>query len=238
MRKENLIALLLGLVVAILLWDFYLKPKYDIKTQNKDVLEQIDEAGDMALKNSLQYIEGEENLILSEETLAKYNDLNNSIDAEVKFHKEQNTNLDLADDPNKLATIELESKDITLDTNRLEIEDSAIEDIEDPKARITMIKTPVKSDIIESQNVYNNFLQEDIIKYPKVDFTKEQIVFVSSDGKLDDGFIEIADIIENEDRIIITYKFNIIGNRDRLGIKAYKVLPKTNKIIEINSNKN
>ena len=50
------------------------------------------------------------------------------------------------------------------------------------------------------------------------------LILVESDGNLNDGFFQIKKVQNTGEQIIVSYSFNIIGAKDRVGkISAQKV---------------
>ncbi len=59
MKTSNIVALSLGLLAASLLWQYYLKPKYDIKTGDEATEQALLQADIAALEEATAAIEGE-----------------------------------------------------------------------------------------------------------------------------------------------------------------------------------
>ncbi|MBR4508906.1 MAG: hypothetical protein IKP23_05530 [Elusimicrobiaceae bacterium] len=90
---------------------------------------------------------------------------------------------------------------------------------EDPtiaKEKITMIKAPAKYQIINNAKDYQKIKNTISLENEKIDFSKEMLVLVQSDGNLNDGFFQIKNIENNGQEIIVSYTFNIIGAKDRV----------------------
>lgn len=97
------------------------------------------------------------------------------------------------------------------------------EDPEIEKEKITMIKAPAKYEIISSAEEYKKVKDFLALTPEQIDFSKEMLVLIESAGNLNDGFFQIKDIQNKQDEIIVSYSFNIIGAKDRVGkISAQK----------------
>ena len=97
------------------------------------------------------------------------------------------------------------------------------EDPEIEKEKITMIKAPAKYEIISSAAEYEKVKKFLALTPEQIDFSKEMLILIESAGNLNDGFFQIKDIQNKQDEIIVSYSFNIIGAKDRVGkISAQK----------------
>ncbi len=178
MKTNNLIALSLGLIVAGLLWKYYLYPKYAKKVQDPQTMSALFTADKAAMDEELSNIPGE--LVFRSDEVPKPNLDNASISY---------------------------------------VEDSSIE-----KETISIINAPAKLEVIKTASDYQKVKKSLSSDFGKIDFSKEMLILVESDGKLNDGFFQIKDIQNTGEKIIVFYSFNIIGAKDRVGkISAEKI---------------
>jgi|GEM_PF-3183954 hypothetical protein len=106
-------------------------------------------------------------------------------------------------------------------------DNATISYVEDPtieKETISIIKAPAKYELIKTAEEYKkikNLLASDL---GPINFSKEMLILVESDGNLNDGFFQIKKVQNTGEQIIVSYSFNIIGAKDRVGkISAQKV---------------
>jgi hypothetical protein len=248
MKKENIVALCLGLLAAGLLWQYYLKPMYDKKTGNPAVAQALREADTRALEEATAGVEGE---------LVYRSDVDGGPVAAPALHdtteainKEGVDEFDFASTANRPPTlyeiaaagdkrrgtkIILDGGDAVLQP-RIEPglpaapEDSS-GDEDAPKSRFTMIIAPVKHIVIKDKAAYDRFKKENRGGYPDVDFSRDMIVFLESDSRLSNGFFEISEAGPQGEDITVSYKVNIIGSAARPDKMAYAVVPKSDKKI-------
>ena len=99
------------------------------------------------------------------------------------------------------------------------VEDPAIE-----KETISIINAPVKFEVIKTAADYQKVKKSLFSDFGQIDFSKEMLILVESDGNLNDGFFQIKKIQNTGEQIIVFYSFNIIGANDRVGkISAEKI---------------
>jgi hypothetical protein len=102
---------------------------------------------------------------------------------------------------------------------------------DEDKTRFTMILAPAQYILIKDSAAYSVFKKKNKGDYPAVDFKKDMIIMLESDGILSNGFFEIAETEINEDSITVNYKLNLIGGSERGERAAYAVAPKSGKQI-------
>lgn len=240
MKYRNITALLLGILAAGLLWEYYLKPKYLIKTGDEETLSAIHRADIDALNKATQKIEGE---VLFKD----YGDalepainerINNGIteNEEFEFHSAANkeeTFFDQAARPRKKDTnIYIGKDDAVMYPSGLqqELKDNS-GDLS--SERISMIIVPAQSVVISAEQDYQMYQKAHKGTYQPVDFNKNRIVFVESADSLSNGFFEIKDFEEQDDKITIHYKVNIFGVGDRPEQAPSILVPSGDKPVEI-----
>jgi len=240
MKYKNITALLLGILAAGLLWQYYLKPKYLIKTGDEETLAEIHRADIEALNNATNEIEGE--VLFRDYGEAQDTPINERInngmdtEEEFEFHSTANkeeTFFEQAARPRKKDT------DIYIDKENLVMYPSAIDghvknngqDLS--SERISMIVVPAQSVIISAQQDYQAYQKAHNATYEPIDFTKNRIVFVESAGSLSNGFLQIKDFEEQEDKIKVYYKVNIFGVSDRPEQAPSILVPAGQKPVEI-----
>ena len=257
MKKENIIALTMGLLAAALLWYFYLGPKYAIKRGDQAALEALHEADLKALQEAMSGAEGE---VIARSDITYPGEGEEPKDdvlaarsrEEVDFEYYSKANrpptlmeMAAAGDKRKDLNIILESADITaaakikhMMPEGYEAEELLYDDegqlLEgaDPKGRFTLILAPVKYQVIKDAAAFAKFTAGRFQgQYPKVDFNKDMIIFIESDSQLAHGFFEIERVDPGEDAITIYYKLNIIGSAERSDIMAHTVQPRSDKKI-------
>lgn len=179
MKRNNLIALILGIICASLLWQYYLYPKYNKKVQDPQTMQDLLEADTQALDEELSSIPGE---------LLFRTDLNTQESA-------QNQNIVYQEDPSL------------------------------PKETISLIEVPAKYKLIKSEAEYKKIKDQLIAPPEKINFSKEMLIAIESSDQLSDSFFQIKDIQNNGKEIIVSYRFNFIGAKDRVDkISAQKTL--------------
>jgi endo-1,4-beta-mannosidase len=114
---------------------------------------------------------------------------------------------------------DIQTETVSKDTPIIYQEDPTLE-----KETITMIKAPVKHTVISNAEDYKKVQDILILDSKEIDFSKEMLILVESNGSLSDGFFQIKDIQNNGEKIIVSYSVNIIGANDRVGkISAQKI---------------
>lgn len=264
MKKNNIIAFVLGIAAALLLWYFYLGPKYAIRTGDESVMKALYEADVKALEEATNEVPGqllfrtdhvipitedegpsgpkEDVLSTRSEDLAAF-----------EFSSQANrprTLYEIAAAGDNLRTTEL----ITISDDKMmvrpkiesavpdtyEVGDSTQLDAEgtDPdasKSRVTMIVVPAKYHLLKDSASYNKFKKDynGQADFPAVDFKKQMIVFLESEGKLSSSLFEIKDI-KDGDKLTLDYRVNIIGSSERADKMPYRIIAKANKEIVLN----
>lgn len=171
MKTNNLIALVLGLICAGLLWQYYLYPKYNKKVQDPQTMADLLIADKAAMDE------------------------------------------EIANTPGELLYRSDEAPKPVVDNSSISYQ----EDPQIEKEKITMIKAPAKYEVIKTVADYERVKDLLAIDFEKIDFSKDMLILVESAGNLNDGFFQIKDIEQMEEEIIVSYSFNIIGAKDRVG---------------------
>ncbi|MCR5504600.1 MAG: hypothetical protein K6E94_03425 [Elusimicrobiaceae bacterium] len=251
MKYRNIIALCLGIFVAVLLWQYYLWPKYQIKTENPDTLALLDEAAQRELEESINSSEPGEILFVGDkiqEPSMENSLTNNLLVEDMVFYSQANKPKDILDlisneDIKKHTGVHLDNNDFVVSPNAVNQgqEDSAIqtpvseetpEDIQNDTSRITMIKLPEEFVIIKDKDLYNKFLQEHEGNYPKIDFTKQTFIAVVSAGRMADNFFEIIKTEKDGDVIQVFYRVNLMGVDENRALNNYRVIDTPNSDIK------
>lgn len=249
MKRKNITAFVFGVIAAGLLWQFYLKPKYDIHTGDKEAVALLHQADVDALEQATSELQGE--LIYSSaggEEVKREDLLDTSSAAPESFEFQSNANKPL--DPYQQAARGDKRREtkIVLDSNNILVKPDAAAKMPDPiseeelkisqdqelKNRLSIIKAPVKYHLIKNQNEYDAFKKQNAGPYnAKVNFAKEMLLLLESDSRLSSGFFEIDEVLEEKNTLDVYYRVSIIGTSGRQDIMPYKVLPKSNKKISL-----
>lgn len=233
MKYKNITAFLLGVFVAGLLWQYYLKPKYLIKSGDEEALSAIQMADIAALNEATAEIEGEVLFKDYGENAEFKNDIiNNSSggEEEFEFHSTANREPDFFEqasrpEPKESKIIIENDAPVMHPDSILKVQPSEEFDSADLPNRITMISAPVKFTEISSGKDYTAYKKANPGDYPEVNFKKDRIVFVESDSALSNGFFEIRDYTENENDVTVNYKVNILGAAKRPEEAPYVIIP-------------
>ena len=224
MKQHNIIALCLGIFVAALLWQYYLWPKYQLKQETPEMMALIEESAQKELEESLNSSEQGEVLFVGEPSATE---LNNAPKKEenLVFYSQANKPKDLfeqmsQDETKKRKAISVESDDFVLNPSSISEEE---EIYPEDDSRITMLKILV----IKDEKSYKQFLKENEGLYPKVDFKKEEIAVVLSDGRFSDNFFEIVNTEITDTEIQVYYRVNLIAAAKEREQKNYKLLANT-----------
>lgn len=228
MKHQNIIALCLGIFAAALLWQYYLWPKYQIRRESPEILTLIEESAQKELEESIDYSEPGDVLFVGEteprNAPTKEKDL--------VFYSQANKPKDLfeimsQDETKKYKAINVDNADFVLDPSVVNNMESSI-NYEGDDSRITMLQLPMKTLIIKDEKSYKNFLDENKGFYPKVNFNKEEIIIIISDGKFSDNFFEIVKTDNTDKEIKIFYRVNLISVNKEREQRNYSVLENTN----------
>jgi len=255
-KRKNIAAFVIGIIAAGLLWQFYLKPKYEIKKGDEDVMQVLKDKDVQALNDETAKIPGELIFSTAQDHAAssggaarngssgKSDVLATASPQPENFNFESKANVPpdfykqaAMGDKIKETEIDLDNNSIMVTPQTKQSDDASLtaEDVPLPagqelKDRFTMIKVPVKSDLIKDAAAYNAFKRANPGPYnAKVNFAKEMILFLESASRLSNGFIEIDSSVEQGDKIIVYYRVNIIGTSNRRDVMPYKVLGKSDK---------
>lgn len=260
MKKTNIVALVLGIIVAALLWQFYLKPKYDIKRGDEATLQALHEADIKALDEATDEIEGtvvfkSSDALPDDMEISEAEDKDDvlsgrSLDEEVfAFESTANRPLDPYEqaaegDKRRTTSIILDSDDIIVQPKitseqtkapaELAVATGDTSDSSDPKNRVTLLLAPVRSLVIKTSVDYTKFKKDHKGPYPEVNFKKDMIIFLESEGRLASGFFEIVDVRQDKDSVSIDYRVNIIGSGDKRDVMPFAVVPVSLKKLVIN----
>lgn len=233
MKYKNITAFLLGVFVAALLWQYYLKPKYLIKSGDEETLYAIHQADIAALNEATAEIDGEVLFKDYGESAEFKNDIiNNSAgeDEEFEFHSTANREPDFFEQASrpepKESKIIIDNEDPVMHPDAISKGQPVEEfDSADLPNRITMISAPVKFTEISSDKDYKAYKKANPADYPSVNFKKDRIIFVESDSALSNGFFEIKDYTANDNDVTVNYRVNILGAAKRPEEAPYIIIP-------------
>lgn len=235
MKHRNIIALCLGIFAAALLWQYYLWPKYQVNQEDPEVMAMLEETAQRELENSIDSSEAGEILFVGEETSKTEQELAATPQKEedLIFYSQANKPKDVFDlisqnDMKKRKAIILEKDDFVMHPSAMENFYKGEESPLGETARITMLKLPEEFLIIKDTSAYNKFLKEHEGSYPKVNFNKEQIVFVLSASKLSDSFFEIIKAENTAGEINVFYRVNLISADEVKAPKNYVIIENKN----------
>lgn len=240
MTNKNVIAFCLGLLAAGLLWQYYLKPKYLLKTGDEETLAAIHRTDIETLNKATQEVGGE---VLFEDygdavedDISKRINEGTSVEDEFEFHSTANRQEDIfeqaARPKKKRADIRIEAEDAVMYPSAIKQAGSA-EELDLSSERISMIVAPAKAVIISNHKEYVEYQKANSGKYDTVDFSQHRIVFVESASVLSNGFFEIKNYEEQPDKITVFYKVNILGVSDRPEQPSSILVPAGTKPVEI-----
>lgn len=243
MKYRNIIALCLGIFAAALLWQYYLWPKYKIKTENPETMLLLDEAAQRELEESLDSAEPGEVLFVGDKMEGNPADssLIQGFQAEdVIFYSQANKPKDILDlisneEIKKHNGVPLERKNIIVSpdaANQGKAEEIAAqeitqEDLQNDTSRITMIKLPEEFAVIKDKDSYDKFLQGREGVYPQVNFPQKTFIAVVSAGNMADSFFEIVKVENKSEGIQVFYRVNLIAANDGKELNNYRVIDNT-----------
>lgn len=251
--KKNIVFFIAGIIAAALLWHFYLGPKYNIKRGDKETLDILLEADKDALNRATESLEGEVlfNTASDKDGTAEIDDGGLSsqsiMDAGKPSSEGESDFASMASKPEDVyeqmakgdkrggPRIVLENRNVTVNMPDVDEASAATEaEGEDllQNSRITLIGAPVKPHIIRNDGDYSAFKKGRKGNFEKIDFTKDMIVFLESDTNMSNGFFEIAEVLPQEDMVLVEYRVNIIGSSEKKDIMPYKVLKQTDKPVK------
>ncbi len=232
MKYHNIIALCLGIFAAALLWQYYLWPKYQVKRETPEVVAMLEESAQRELEESIDYSEPGEILFIGE-TDNFGQELKNGPQKEkdLVFYSQASKPKDIwenmaQDETKKRNSIEVDTNDFILDPASMQNEQVIATQEDD--SRITMLTLPSEFFVIKDEGEYQNFLKKNQGTYPKVDFTREEIVIVISASRISDSFFEIVKTEISDKGINVFYKVNLILAGKENNLKNYKIIEKSN----------
>ncbi len=230
MKHQNIIALCLGIFVAALLWQYYLWPKYKIKTASPEIISSIEQSAQKELEESINTEEPGEVLFvgenISQELLTSPNK-----EKDIIFYSQANKPKDLFEQMTKDETKKHNA--ISVDNNDFIVSPKSIQQLEEnltnqeDESRITMIKIPEDFLIIKDSKSYENFLKNNEGLYPEVNFEKNEIVIVVSSGKFSDTFFEIVKAEKTDNKINVYYRVDLMTKNKEKGQRNYKLIENT-----------
>ena len=231
MKHQNIIALCLGIFAAALLWQYYLWPKYQLKQESPEIVALIEESAQRELEESIDSSEEGEVLFVGEPSVTELNNAPKK-EEDLIFYSQANKPKGLfdfmsQDDTKKHKPINMESDNFILDPSSMaQAEQNGIYQEDD--SRITMLQLPMKTLVINDEQSYNKFLNENKGFYPKVNFKQEIIAIVISDSKFSDNFFEIVKVENIDTEIKVLYRVNLIPVSNEKEQRNYRVIANTN----------
>lgn len=233
MKAHNVVALSLGLFAAALLWQYYLWPKYQIKSENPEVMATLDETAQKELEESIDYSEPGEILFIGEDGEENWDNLKNAptVEEEIVFHSQANKPKDLLDIINQDETkrrnpINLERENFVMTPSSISSEPVA-EQEDESESRITMLQLPAEFSVIKDEATYKKFLQENKGPYPKVNFKKDMLAVIISSSQASDSFFKIEKVEETDTEIKVLYKVNLVFSGKEEIFENYTVIKNT-----------
>ena len=103
---------------------------------------------------------------------------------------------------------------------------------EETSARV-MIQAPVRYKLINTLEEYKNFKRKARGSYPEVNFAANRLLVLESESNLPDNLFEIVDVTREGDKVLVTYRVDIIGMNEKTNTHSVKVLKKSNREIEL-----
>ena len=164
MKRQNVIALCLGIFVAALLWQYYLWPKYQLKQESPEIMSVIEDMGQKELEESIDYQEPGEVLFVGEPSTSE---LPNAPEKQedLIFYSQANNPKNLfdimsQDETKKRNAIQVKDDDLILNPASLESNVENIQAYQEDESRITMIQLPADFLIIKDAKSYEKFLND------------------------------------------------------------------------------
>lgn len=103
---------------------------------------------------------------------------------------------------------------------------------EETSARV-MIQAPVRYKLINTLEEYKDFKRKARGRYPEVNFAANRVLVLESESNLPDNLFEIVDVTREGDKVLVTYRVDIIGMNEKTNTHSVKVLKKSNREIEL-----
>ena len=260
MNKQNVIAFILGLMAAFLLWYYYLGPKYNIRRGDAETMRAIYQADMKALDEASNEMPGMVLFKSTDTTIQEPRDENAPKDDILSARSMEQEELAFASRANrpptlyeiaaagdkKNAPINIGSADLKVKAKIEYFVPETIEPAENEEGaqtsqtqlnRVTMIVAPVKYHLIKDNAAFNDFKKQFPAQagaLPKVDFNKEMVIFLESDSKLSNAFFEIDKTDSSGEELTVFYRVKLIGAAGRDDFMPYKVIPRSSKKVVLN----
>ncbi len=103
----------------------------------------------------------------------------------------------------------------------------------DRASAITMITAPVKFFLIKNTEDYKAFKTRARGAYPTVDFAKQMLVVLESDSNLPDKVFEIQSAGMQEGKLLVTYRVNVLGLKQKTNTHTVAAVDKTAAEVEL-----
>jgi len=104
---------------------------------------------------------------------------------------------------------------------------------QEDSARV-MIQAPVRYRLINTLEEYKEFKRKARGSYPEVNFASNRVLVLESDSNLPDNLFEIVDVTRtDDDKVLVTYRVDIISLNEKTNTHSVKVLKKSNREIEL-----
>ena len=107
------------------------------------------------------------------------------------------------------------------------------EDAQAQESARVMIQAPVRYKLINTLEEYKAFKRKARGSYPDVNFAANRLLVLESDSNLPDNLFEIVDVTREGEKVLVTYRVNIIGLNEKTNTHSVKVLKKSNREIEL-----
>lgn len=113
------------------------------------------------------------------------------------------------------------------------LDDIQMEDTREDESARVMIQAPVRYKLINTLEEYKAFKRKARGSYPEVNFAANRVLVLESDSNLPDNLFEIVDVTREGDKVLVTYRVDIVGMNEKTNTHSVKVLKKSNREIEL-----
>lgn len=113
------------------------------------------------------------------------------------------------------------------------LDNALVEDTQEEESHRTLIQAPVRYQLINTLEEYKNFKRKARGSYPEVNFATSRVLVLESDSELPDSLFEIVEVTRQGDKVLVTYRVDVIGFNKKTNTHSVKVLKKSNREIEL-----
>ncbi|MBR2865576.1 MAG: hypothetical protein IKC13_04825 [Elusimicrobiaceae bacterium] len=100
-------------------------------------------------------------------------------------------------------------------------------------SHISFIVAPVKYLLVKNTGEYKAFKTRARGAYPDVNFNKQMVVVLESDSNLPDNVFEIISVEKQADKLLVSYRVNVLGLEHKLNTHAAIAVDKTDLPVEL-----